>query len=55
MERKISFGPFQVLLGDFNAQNDVKWKLEHFREYEFFCSMTPKQSILVLLRKGVKL
>ena len=40
MEEKISFGAFQVLLGDINAGYDAKWKLECVRGFNFFFNGT---------------
>ena len=40
MERKISLGAFQVILGDINAGYDAKWKLECVRGFNFFFNGT---------------
>ena len=40
MERKISFGAFQVLSDDMNAEYDAKWKLECVRGFNFFSNGT---------------
>ena len=40
MERKISFGAFQVLSDDMNAEYDAKWKLECVRGFNFFFNGT---------------
>ena len=45
IKQKLSFGPFQVLLDEYNAQNDVKRKLEHVGGFKFFCSMKPSRLI----------
>ena len=47
IKEKIHFGPFHVLLDDINAENIVKLKLAYVRGFNFICSMTPKQSVLV--------
>ena len=51
MEQKTQFIPFYAVLNNYNAQNDVKWKLLYsgrdVREFKFICYMTPKKSVLV--------
>ena len=47
IEDKINFGPFQVLLDDIYAGNIVKLELAYVRAFNFVCSMTPNQSVLV--------
>ena len=53
IEEKIHFGLIQVLLDDINAENIVRLKLGYVGGFNFVCSVTPNQSILVYLRKGV--
>ena len=54
IKQKINFGPFWVILGDINAENIENFKFTYVRGFNFVCSVTPNQSILVIFRKGVR-
>ena len=44
---KIPFGTFWVILDNIDVENTAKLKLAYGRGFNFVCSVTPKQSILV--------